>query len=170
MAATMAERDRIGADGSDLVLRRAALTTAAPFLVIGTISILAGGGIAAAARPAGWDQASWAAAYLVLPAGLGTWIGGLALGFLPSDGRHGDVRGPLFLVTWSLANAGVLAGNLLDVSILLIVGSVSLLGVLIASALVLWRSSPHSTWLRAYAAGVAMLVVSVPIGLVLAAR
>lgn len=166
----MAERDRIGAEGSDVKLRRAAVRTVAPFIVVGTLAILVGGGVAAAARPAGWDQGSWAAAYLVLPAGLGTWIGGLALGFLPADGRHGAVRGPLFLVAWALANGGVLAGNLLDVPVLLITGSVLLLGVLVVSALVLWRTSRHGTWLRAYAAGVVLLVVSVPIGLVLAAR
>lgn len=154
-----------------IVLPRQAVRTALPFLVLGVLAILAGGGVAAAARPAGWDQGSWAAAYLVLPAGLGSWVGGLALGFLPRpvDGERVEVNAPLLLLTWILGNAGVLVGNLVDQPIVLVVGSLVLLFVLLDSVWVLRRARAAGPWFTAYTLGVVLLVVSVPIGLALAA-
>lgn len=160
-------------DPPPIVIAPGAVGVLVPFAIVGTLAILAGGSIAAAARPAGWDQGSWAAAYLVLPAGLGTWVGGLALGFLP-DRRAGtaapEVRAPWFLTAWVLGNTGVLVGNLLDLPLVLGLGALVLLGVLIASALVLRSVGSSGPWLRAYLIGVVVLVVSVPIGLLLSAR
>lgn len=163
---------RPDADDQPITLSRAAVRTAIPFLVLGVLAILAGGAVAAAARPADWDQGSWAAAYLVLPAGLGSFVGGLALGFLPGPsptGERPEVNAPLLLFTWILGNAGVLVGNLMDQPIVLIVGSLVLLFVLLDSVWVLRRARARGPWFTAYTAGVVLLVVSVPIGLALAA-
>lgn len=160
--------------GGDLIVSRRSVRILVPFGVVGTAGILAGGGVAAAARPVGWDSGSWAAAYLVLVVGLGSWVGGLTLGLVPArDGgppRTADRRATPLLAGWIASNAAILTGNLLDVRTILVLGSVLLLLVLIASAYVLRRDAAASPWLTAYSAGVVLLAVSMPIGLLLAAR
>ena len=51
-------------------LRDDSVRSAMPFVVLGAVSVIAGGLVAAVSAPAGWEHGSWAAAYLVLVTGV----------------------------------------------------------------------------------------------------
>jgi hypothetical protein len=111
--------------------------------------------------------ASWAVAYLVLVVG----VAQIALGL----GQAWLAREPLAArtVTWevvgfNLGHVGVLAGQLLGVLLFTVLGSVLLvafLAVMIGAV----RGSARSGWRYAYWLVAAILLVSIPTGVLIAA-
>jgi len=141
-----------------------------PFLVIGTACVIAGGLVAAATAPTPSEHGSWAAAYLVLVAGVAQV--GLGAGQAMSGGRTSRRAVLAELTGWNLGNAAVLAGTLAGVGFIVDLGGAALLVVLallLRSALTAGGAPPgRGRWLlRSYCALLALLIVSIPVGLVL---
>jgi hypothetical protein len=141
-----------------------------PFVVIGTACVIAGGLVSAASAPHPSEHGSWAAAYLVLVAG----VAQIGLGAGQSMfGGHASQRTVLAVIAgWNLGNAAVLAGTLADVGFVVDLGGAALLVVLVLllrGALTSGATpSDRGRWLlRGYRALLALLIVSIPVGLVL---
>lgn len=143
-----------------------------PFVLIGVGCVVAGGLVAAGSAPAPSEHASWAAAYLVLVAGVvQVGLGAGQAMFAPRVARWLVVAQ---VVGWNTGNAAVLAGTLLGVTALGDVGG----GLLVATLAMFVRGvgagaappdlGPHRWLLRGYRLLVLIVLVSIPVGLVLA--
>lgn len=143
-----------------------------PLFGVGAAAVVAGGLVAAATAPSPSEHGSWAAAYLVLVVGVAQIALGAGQAALTASGP--SVRTLRFEVAgWNLANAAVIAGTLANVNVLLYIG-----GALLMAVLATFASAVRGTALAAaqgrrwpvYAlrAIVVLLLVSVPVGLVLA--
>lgn len=135
----------------------------------GAAFVILGGLVAAVARPLDLEKGSWLAAYLVLVCGVALIAIGIAQQHLSQS-----VSPPVQIVQlsgWVVANAVVIVGSLASSTVTVDVGSVLLLIVL---ALTWWvgRSvvRTHRVLAYAYLAILTVLIVSVPIGMALAAR
>lgn len=156
----------------------ARLRSASPWLAFGVATVIAGGLVAAVVAHDPSEVAVWASAYLVLVAGVGQI--GLALGrtLLAARAPASGAVARDFVV-FALGNAGVVAGTLFDVVWLVDVGGALLV---VALALMVWSvrgasgtaSYGTSGWrvglLWTYRVLVVVLLVSIPVGLVLARR
>lgn len=144
-------------------------------IVAGYVCIVAGGLLAAVTGPLGLAHGSWAAAYLVLVGG----VGQLALGWVPgvlarpTAGRSAWA----VVITWNTGNLLVLGGTIAGVTLGVDAGSVLLAGALLLALVALsgWRGGlppDRSRWVLvlgwAYLGLLLLLVVSIPVGLVLA--
>jgi hypothetical protein len=138
-----------------------------PYLAVGAGCVIAGGLVAAATAHAPSQQASWAAAYLVLVAGVAQI--GLAAGrILLSVGRPSPGRTHAELIAWNLGNAAVIAGTLTDRPLVVDLGGALLVGSLALATLGV--RGGHRWLRRLYRALVVILLVSIPVGLLLAAQ
>lgn len=158
--------------GEQTGARRAAPSWA--LIVCGYACIVAGGLVAALTGPLHLAHGSWAAAYLVLVGGIGQlglgWVPGV-LG-RPSDGRSAWV----VLLAWNLGNVLVLAGTITGLTLGVDAGSVLLVLALLLALVALtgWRgeTEPQDRWRRllgwSYLGLLVLLVVSIPVGIVLA--
>lgn len=148
-----------------------ARTALVPAGIIGVLCVVAGGILAAVSAPAPSEGASWAAAYLVLVGG----IAQIAFGFgqaafnSTSPARAVVVQ----LVAWNVGNACVIAGTFAGRTAVVDVGGVLLLAALLLlvpglrrPAAALSRAGRGLLW--AYRAVVVLLVISIPVGLILA--
>jgi hypothetical protein len=141
------------------------------FAVIGTVWIVAGGLVAAVTAPTPTEHGTWAAGYLVLVCGVAQVCLGLGQSL-----STGDTPGPVVavqLIGWNLGNAVVLAGTLTGRLALVDVGAALLVVtlVLLARSLVPGRArhTAGRRWLRyGYALLIFTLLLSIPVGLVLA--
>lgn len=143
----------------------------APFAVLGTLCVIAGGLVAAATAPVASLHGSWAAAYLVLVAGVSQVGLGVGQGLLapraPSTSHVASV-----CALWNAGNAAVLAGVLTDLVPVVDIGGALLV---IALALVVLGARGGATtgqrtrrWtLYGFRLLVLVLLVSIPVGLVL---
>ncbi len=141
--------------------------SALPFVAIGSIAIISAGLAAALTASMPSYLASWAVAFLVLVAGAAQIALGLGQALLTSEVPSGRLV-TAELMLFNLGNAAVLLGSLLNISLLTLIGSASML---IALAVLFWttRSSTRGIWLRyAYWILIAVLFVSVFIGVVIA--
>ncbi|MEO5743625.1 MAG: hypothetical protein ABIQ53_03415 [Terracoccus sp.] len=143
--------------------------------VVGAVCVVAGGLVAAVTGPLALVHGSWAAAYLVLVAGVAqiALAGGQSL-----LARH-PVSHRLLLVEfagWNLGNAAVIAGTLWGAALLVNLGG-ALLVVALGALLVATRSGPggvdevargQRVALLSVRALVALLLISIPVGLSLA--
>jgi hypothetical protein len=147
-----------------------------PWLVLGVASIVAGGLVAAVVAHDPSEKPVWASSYLVLVAGLGQL--GLVLGralLAPRPPTSGTVARDF--TVFALGNAGVVVGTLVDAVWLVDVGGALLV---VALALMVWgvragvEAVEHrpQAWvvglLWLYRVLVVVLLVSIPVGLVLA--
>lgn len=137
------------------------------FVILGGACVIGGGLLSAASAPASSYHSSWAAAYLVLVAGVAQVVLGL--------GQAAVVRAQvsrrilaLELVSWNLGNAAVLTGTLLAVPVALYLGTALLITTLVL-ILVVTRRSPAGLALTATRVIVTMLLISMPVGIVLQA-
>jgi hypothetical protein len=142
-------------------------SAARPFVLLGGACVIGGGLVSAAAAPSASYHSSWAVAYIVLIAG----VAQAALGLGQSTLAGGTVAGRTVLaelLAWNLGNAAVVAGTLLDLAPLLYLGCALLIAAL---ALVLYaiRHAPPGRVLLTTRVIVAVLLVSMPIGIVLQA-
>ncbi|MDN5762063.1 MAG: hypothetical protein L0H41_07095 [Microlunatus sp.] len=142
---------------------RAAIT---PFAGVGLAAVVAGGMIAAAVAHAPTEPLVWLVAYLVLIVG----VAQAALGV--GQHRLADRRlSPAWLwaefALYNLGNAGVIVGTLLDLTLLVDVGGVllvvALIGFLLGS-----RGAGKGALRWLYRILIVLLLISVPVGLVLA--
>lgn len=143
---------------------------AVPFGALGTGCVVAGGLVAVATAPAPSTHASWAAAYLVLVAGVAQVALGLGQAVLaphvPSRRRVTVQVG-----AWNAGNAAVLAGTLTSVTPVVDTGGALLvLGLaLLAGAVRGDVRHPGRRWPRyGFRLLVLVLLVSIPVGLALA--
>lgn len=139
------------------------------FLAIGGACIVAGGLVAAVTGPFALVKGSWLAAYLVLVAG----VAQIGLGVLQerlADRTPSRLLLTLEAGTWNLGNAAVIVGTLVSAPVIVDVGG-ALLVIALALFLAAVRrsgSAPRRTlWL--FRGLVLVLLVSIPVGLVLAA-
>lgn len=144
----------------------------APFTALGISCVVAGGLVAAATAPTPSTHGSWAAAYLVLVAGVAQvtlgWGQAALAPHVPARGRVVAQAG-----TWNLGNAAVLAGTLTGVLPLVDAGGVVLVVslALLADAVrgsALQGAGPRRWPLYGFRLLVIVLLVSIPTGLVLA--
>jgi hypothetical protein len=147
-----------------------------PLFTIGAVGIVAGGLVAAATAPSASEHGSWAAAYLVLVVGVAQIALAAGQAALSADLLSGRVVG-LEAGGWTVANALVIAGTLAGIDALVYVG-----GALLVVALAIFAyavrgtagslprlADQHMRWLLyTFRAVVFLLLVSIPIGLVLA--
>lgn len=146
----------------------------AALVVVGAGCVILGGLVAAVTGPLGLEQGSWLAAYLVLVGGVAQVAIGLAplwLTVRPPTPRLGWST----LASWDLGSALVIAGTLAGLPLVVDGGSV-LLVIGLATALYAVRrgaqhpspegSARHLGW--AYHGLLLVLLVSIPIGVVLA--
>lgn len=158
--------------GSGHVARGADLP--ARIMVVGGAGcVVLGGLVAAATGPLGLGDGSWLAAYLVLVCGVGTY----AIGAVQarSEAPLPVTRGRVQLGCWSLGNAAVITGSLTADAVVVDAG-VPLMVVALAIALAhtvrsaglsaRGAASRPATW--AYRCLLVVLMISTPVGAVLA--
>lgn len=136
-----------------------------PFAVIGTACVVAGGLVAAADAHAPSEHAVWAAAYLVLVAGVAQVAVGAAQAYLNARRPSRPVV-VAELLGWNLGNAAVIAGTIAGFSAVTDVGGVLLIGALVL-LLTGTRGGRAGSWLRCYRILLTLVLVSIPIGLVI---
>jgi hypothetical protein len=136
--------------------------------VSGLVFIVAGGLVAAVARPTGFALGSWLAAYLVLVLGAAGCIIAAAPTVLGATERSATL-GWVQWTLWLIGNALVVIGPLVTSPMLTDIGAVPLVVALVV-ALASSRRPCRLRWLAwVYRIVLAVLIVSVPVGLVLAA-
>lgn len=148
-----------------------------PAFVVGALCIIAGGLVAAVTGPMALAHGSWAAAYLVLVAGVAQIALAAGQGLLAAQARHPVGRRLLLLefAGWNLGNAAVIGGTLWSATWLVNLGG-AMLVVALGALLVATRTGPGRTALArgrhvallAVRSLVALLLVSIPVGLWLA--
>ncbi|GEL16365.1 hypothetical protein [Pseudonocardia asaccharolytica] len=142
-----------------------------PFALIGIACVIAGGLVAAVTASAPSQQASWASAYLVLVGGVAQV--GLGIGqavFAPGTSTRLVAAQ---VIGWNGGNAAVLLGTLLGILALVDVGGGLLVVTLALFVHSVRGAAPRRTgldrWLlRGYRLLVLIVLVSVPVGLLLA--
>lgn len=138
----------------------------APSFLIGAACIVAGGLVAAITATSPSENGAWAAAYLVLVGGvaqIALALGQAWLAELPPS-REAVVAE---LAIYNLGNAAVIGGTLVDRIWLVDLGGV-LLVVALASYLWTTRRARGGWVLLVYRLLIAFVLVSIPVGLVLA--
>jgi hypothetical protein len=139
-----------------------------PFVLVGAASVVAGGLVAAVTRPLDLELGSWLAAFLVLVGGVAQVALGAGQAWLSDDrpARRQIVREA---AAWNLGVAATIAGSLTALPVLTSVG-----GIAIAAGLVLFLhgtrvATTGPRWaLLSYRAVLIVVLVSTPVGLVLA--
>jgi hypothetical protein len=139
-----------------------------PFLAAGAGSIVAGGAVAAATSPTGWDHGSWVAAFLVLVTGIsqiGLGAGQTILVDDPPTRRRVDLQA-------GLLNSGgllVITGTLVSSSTVVSVGSLMFVASLVwfHRVSVRGRRAGAPSIGRLYHVLLLVLIASTPVGLAL---
>jgi len=151
----------------------------AAMAALGSAAVVAGGLVAAVTGPLALARGSWAAAYLVLVCGVGQLAMAAARLLAPAvaDGpadapaaqARSARRGWQQLGTWNLANALVIAGTLAAPRVSPWIVDIGGLGC-VAAVVLAWlqaRTLPRGFSSGAYRALLALLAVSIPVGLLL---
>lgn len=144
-------------------------SAAAPFVITGTLAIVAGGLVAAAVAHRPDQPMVWMSAYLVLIVGVAQFAFGTGQAWLT---REASLVTLLIAAQWlvfNLGNAGVIVGTLTHSYPMVVVGTV-LFAAGIALFLVGTRHAPAGAGLFAYRTVLALIFLSSLVGLVLSAR
>ncbi|TAM69405.1 MAG: hypothetical protein EPN48_08545 [Microbacteriaceae bacterium] len=140
-----------------------------PFVVIGGVGIVLGGAISAATALSPSYTASWAVAYIVLVAGVAQLVLGIGQARLAGEQPSGRVIAAE-AVTFNLANLAVLFGTMLAWTAVVWVGAAL---IVVALILFVWgvrgARTDNRLMLYGFRIMVAILIVTTPIGLVIAA-
>ncbi|HJB64280.1 MAG TPA: hypothetical protein H9769_11295 [Candidatus Microbacterium pullistercoris] len=153
--------------GTDEIRVQPSWSPAVAGMAIGAALVILGGLVAAVASPLQLPSGSWLAAYLVLVCGVPQYAAGRLMA------RAGAVRiGWMMLACWNVANAAVIGGTLTRIPLVVDAGGILLLVPLIVAVRALLRRDGSvlrgSAWRGVLVALIAVLIVSMPIGLVLA--
>ncbi len=163
-----------------LLLPRERARTAIGFAIMAAVGVVGGGLVSAVTRPLSWEHGSWAAAYLVLVVGVAQLLFGAGQAWLAAR-----MPGPRWvaveLLCWNVGSGLVIAGAVVERPVLVDVGGV-LLVVALACFIAAVRERRHqrggatstvpsaAVWgRRAYQLLALVILVSIPVGLVLAA-
>lgn len=144
-------------------------SAALPFVVLGAACVVAGGLVAAAVAMAPSQLGSWTAAYLVLVGGVAQVALGAGQALLAPrlPGRRTIAAR---LAGWNVGNGAVLAGTLLGATWLADIGGVLLAAALLLALAGIRGAVRRPAWpLHLYRALIALVLVSIPVGLVMAA-
>ena len=137
----------------------------APFVGIGAACVIAGGLVAAITATSPSEHGAWAAAYLVLVAGVAQVALGLGQAWIAAKPPSGDLT-LTELIAFNAGNAAVMTGTLAGLTWLVDIG-----GAVLAASLgvFLWvtRRGHGGAVAVAYRALAAFVLVSIPVGLVL---
>lgn len=138
------------------------------YVATGAGFIVLGGAVSAVSGPLGWRDGSWLAAYLVLVWGASQCLFGYLRIVAPAPMR---ARGfTLEYVGWNLGNAAVIGGDLVGAPALVAVGGVLLAAVLVVQLVHLRHTlADRRGWAIAGGVVLAVLLVSIPVGVVLSA-
>lgn len=133
---------------------------------VGTALVVLGGLVSAVTGP--WELAdgSWLAAYLVLVCGVAQCAMGLAQEYLGAH-RLGSPVAWVQFVCWNVGNASVIVGTLSDSPLFVDCGGVVLL-IALAISLYATRRASRTLLGWGYRIVVAVLAVSIPVGILLA--
>ena len=135
--------------------------------VAGSISIVAGGLVAAVTGPTQWDHGSWVAAFLVLVAGVAQ-IGIAAGQSHLADTSMTRTFASVECILWNTACGTIVVGTLFSNPAIVSIGSALLMAALGMSVYAISRSSGrHPQLLVLYRALLTVLLVSIPIGIAL---
>lgn len=141
---------------------------AMPFVGIGAASIVAGGLVAAVTRPTHFDLGPWVAAFLVLVVGVAQIALGAGQAWL-ADRRLQTVMLGGEALAWNLGAAATLVGSVRDTPIVTTAGAVATVVALAWFVAPVGKSTSGPRWARSvYLSGVAVLLVSTPVGVLLA--
>lgn len=137
-------------------------------MVVGAVSVIAGGLVAAVTRPLDIEHGSWLAAYLVLVCGVAQVAIGAAQTWLV-DPALGPGAEWAQVAIWNVGHILVIAGTLATTPLVVDVGGV-LLVVAVGMALAATRGHRvgPDLLLWAHRAVLVIVLVSIPVGLVLA--
>lgn len=142
--------------------------SAFPFLILGGLGILAGGFLSAVSAASPSYLAAWAVAYLVLVVGFAQLLLGIGQDQLAVRRPSASLVAAEVLA-FNLANAAVLIGSLTTTVVLTWVGAAL---IVVAMALFIWAArgggSRHRWLLYLFRAMIVVLLVSAPVGIVLA--
>jgi len=142
--------------------RRAAFK---PFAVAGVAAVVAGGGLASAiAAPSPTRHGVWAVAYLVLVLGVGQLVIGAGQALLAAEPPTPGVAA-VAAATFNLSGAAIVLGVVTDRIAVFDAGCALLFGVLAWLLYVVRRGARRSWALWGYRAFIAVLTVSIPIGM-----
>ncbi|WP_205328158.1 hypothetical protein [Glycomyces sp. YM15] len=139
--------------------------TGSPLVAAGIVSVLLGGLVAAVTGPLDLAKGSWLAAYLVLVCGAGSYAIGAAQ--TRSTARPLPPKVATQATGWAMGNTAVIAGSLAGVPAVVDVGG-ALLAVALVIALTHARDLQRRFLRSTYRLALVALLVSIPIGLVLA--
>ena len=142
---------------------------ASPFVALGTACVVAGGLVAAGVAMAPSELGSWAAAYLVLVGGVAQVALGVGQALLAPQ-QPGRRAIAAELTGWNAGNGAVLAGTLLSATWLADVGGALLVATMALALAGVRGAARRPSWpLHLYRALLALVLVSIPVGLVIAA-
>jgi hypothetical protein len=135
-------------------------------LLIGTACIVAGGFVAAVTAASPSEKGAWVAAYLVLVVGVAQIALGAGQAWLAREAPPAGVVAAE-LAIFNLGNAAVIGGTLADTTWIVDIG-----GVLLIAALTMYLGATRSArggWpLLVYRVLIAFVLISIPVGLMLA--
>ena len=147
--------------GSGLVIPHAAIA----FLAVAAVAVVTGGAVAAVTAPLELEHGSWAAAYLVLVVGVGQAILGIGQAATSAE-PPSQRRIVLELGLFELSSAAVLLGTAASSPVTVTIGSALLVLALLAFAGPALGGRAGIVRLL-YLAMLAVLLVSIPIGVAL---
>lgn len=143
------------------------LTPLAALVGVGVVLTVLGGLVSAVTGPLDLAHGSWLAAYLVLVCGVSQCAIGLAQEYLGGR-RLSRPAAWTQVACWNVGNAAVVVGTLTATPVIVDLGGL----VLLAALCIAWpttRAASRRVLAWAYRAVIAVLVISIPVGLVLAA-
>lgn len=139
------------------------------FFLIGSAFVVIGGLVAAVSTPLRLASGPWLAAYLVLVCGVAQCLFGIVRRYVapaPTSTPGFAVE----LVCWNAGNAAVVVGDLVRIPFIVGIGGALLVVVLVLQLVHLRHVVPGLRWAAwLYGVVVAVLLVSIPIGILLAA-
>ncbi|MDP9887958.1 hypothetical protein [Pseudarthrobacter enclensis] len=141
---------------------------AVAFGAVALLCVVGGGLVAAVTSPLHLEHGSWTAAYLVLVGGVAQGALGISQYFL-APRRFVDRKAVAELVAWNSASAAVIGGTLAGNPWVVDAGGALLVAALVMMFQTVGRPGPKQDWaLWGYRVLVAVVAVSIPVGLVLA--
>jgi len=145
-------------------------TSAIGFIWAGVVCVIAGGLVSASTAPSPSEHGSWAAAYLVLVGGVAQVGLGVGQAWLAPDVASTRLTRltNLQLVGWNVGNAAVIGATLSGLTPVVDAGGALLVATLVACVSKVRHPARRGLPLQAFRALVILLLVSIPVGLVLA--
>lgn len=142
-------------------------SAARPFALTGIACVVAGGLVTAVASPLGLEMGSWAAAYLVLVAGVAQLGLGVGQAWIPAE--LPTARWRLWeLAAWNVGGVTVLVAAFVRTPLLVAAGGLALLVALVLFLIAVRRPRLVTThWLATYRVLALVVAVSVLVGFVL---